>query len=385
MSDIIATDQYITKNSDFESVQPAIDPGNKPTFLIDWELTLKCNLSCSYCSSGPYGGRWNKTKHPPLEECLQTIDFMYEYVDLYMQYKKSWGQAAVLNVYGGESLVHPHIETILNASIEKYKQGNYNWPLTVTTTTNLLIKADLLKRIAPLINEFTVSWHCDSTDKQKNQVRLNIEYLRSINIKQKIVILMHSDNKHWPELFDLIDFCKQNNIDHIVRQLDGDRHSNYNDEQIKWLTGYYSSKQKNKVSSKLDKPLASQGRACCGGRSMCINQEYKNPTYWIPDNNFANWHCSVNWFFVYIKQWNKEIYVNKDCKMSFDNKVAPIGSVDNYKKLIDDTKIMLENNNMPVIQCKQSRCRCGLCAPKALTKNTFRTIMKNHVTENVFN
>jgi len=100
--------------STFESLEPAIDPGNRITFLLDWELTMKCNLDCSYCGTGLYGGHDNSTRHPSLENCLETLDFMFEYVDLYMQTKPQGLRYVVLNVYGGESLHHPDIVEILN-------------------------------------------------------------------------------------------------------------------------------------------------------------------------------------------------------------------------------------------------------------------------------
>ena len=100
------------------SIEPAIDPTARPTFLLDWELTLKCNLDCSYCPTPqkvPLSLAYhdNTADHPPLDECLKTIDFMYEYVDAYMKYKPRWTRAVVMNIYGGESLFHPDIAEIL--------------------------------------------------------------------------------------------------------------------------------------------------------------------------------------------------------------------------------------------------------------------------------
>ena len=385
-SDIIATDA----NSIIKTLEPAIDPGNRPTFLIDWEVTLKCNLDCSYCDVGPYGGHWNSSKHPPLDECMQSIDFMFEYTDLYMQHKKKWGQAAVLNVYGGESFYHPDIVEILSAVREKYLQGKYTWPLTVTTTTNLVAKKSLVKKIAPLIDEFTVSYHCESTAKQKSQVLENIEYLQSTGKRLKVIVLMHSNFDYWPELINLIEHCDKNNIRYIVKQLDGEMNSNYNQEQLQWFQNLYNNRgynsgkdlQQELIAKSFNdndlSPLSGRGRSCCGGRHMCVDENYKQPVNWVPNNNFQNWHCSVNWFFVYIKQWNQEIFVNKDCKMDFTGQVAPIGNVKNYKELISQTRQMLENNQMPVIQCKKEQCVCGLCAPKAQNKDMFIKIMKKH-------
>jgi MoaA/NifB/PqqE/SkfB family radical SAM enzyme len=114
----------------FEVLEPAIDPSNRISFLLDWELTLKCNLDCSYCSSGLYGGHDNSIQHPPKDKCIQALEFMFEYVDLYMQHKPKGLRYVVLNVYGGESLHHPDIVTILQAvrqCYEKYKPCNVNY------------------------------------------------------------------------------------------------------------------------------------------------------------------------------------------------------------------------------------------------------------------
>jgi hypothetical protein len=48
------------------------------------------------------------------------------------------------------------------------------WHLTVTTTTNAIISNKKLKQIIPLIDEFTVSYHTESTEKQKQQFRDNL-------------------------------------------------------------------------------------------------------------------------------------------------------------------------------------------------------------------
>ena len=95
-------------------------PGGRITFLLDWELTLKCNLDCSYCDTGIDGGHDNSTRHPPLDECIKTIDFMFEYVDLYMSVKSRAFKHVVLNVYGGEALHHPDIVEILAKVREKH-------------------------------------------------------------------------------------------------------------------------------------------------------------------------------------------------------------------------------------------------------------------------
>ena len=81
-----------------KSLEPTIDPNNRITFLLDWELTMKCNLDCTYCPTGVYGGHDNSTRHPPLAECLKTIDFMFEYADMYLRTKPQGIRYVILNV-----------------------------------------------------------------------------------------------------------------------------------------------------------------------------------------------------------------------------------------------------------------------------------------------
>ena len=61
--------------TNIKSIGFALDPNNVPSFLLDWEVTRLCNLDCTYCGEA---GHDNSTKHPPLDECLRTIDFMIE-------------------------------------------------------------------------------------------------------------------------------------------------------------------------------------------------------------------------------------------------------------------------------------------------------------------
>lgn len=382
----------------YSSLEPAIDPNARPTFLLDWELTLKCNLDCSYCKDDPHkGGHWTKAQHPPLDECLNTIDFMFEYVDLYMKYKPKWTKAVVLNIYGGESLLHPDIVKILQTVREKYKEYQSQWTLKIACTTNATIGAKTFEKVYNYIDEFTFSYHCESLIKHKKTFKKNALTLKENNKDFKCVILMHGNQKYWPELLDVIEFCKNNDIRYLPRQIDGEISSSYNNEQLNWFKNLYAEKSPQKSrQTQTDNIIASDkwnsqetslsevGRACCGGRNVCINKNLKEPLFYVVDNNFQDWYCSVNWFFLFIKQNSGEIYTNKDCKMNFNAEVAPIGHLAQSQTLIDQTKFNLENSSIPVIQCKKTRCVCGLCAPKALTRIDFDDIMNKHVIHDVF-
>lgn len=372
--------------TDFQCIEPAVDPANRLTFLLDWELTMKCNLDCSYCATGTYGGHDNSTRHPQLDACLDTIDFMYQYVDLYLRRKPKNQRNAILNVYGGESLYHPDILSILEAV--RRKHSSYDWLLTVTTTTNAVVPRPRLEKISKLIDEFTVSYHTEASIKQKSQVRDNLLMLRDTGSRLKCVILMHNRSDLFEDAQKMIEWCQQNNIRYLPRQLDHppeDRRFDYNQAQIQWFDQLYqqrSHRVQPLIRSEYNGQgfdLAAAGRSCCGGRSLCSDQNYRQRSAFVT-NTFPDWYCSVNEFFLFIKQTNGEIFVNKDCKMSFDGNVGPIGNLERAQELLLWTRDNLDDQTLPVIQCKKSRCECGLCAPKAQYRSTFDTIMRKYRT-----
>lgn len=365
------------------TVEPAVDPNNRITFLLDWELTMKCNLDCDYCTTGIYGGHDNSQSHPQVNDCVATIDFALAYADLYMNTKPRGIKSVVLNVYGGEALNHPNIVDILRAVHQRYEPYQDRWQLSVTTTTNAIVSHKKLLEIIPLIDEFTVSYHTGSTDRQKQTFRDNLLTIKSHNKRLKCVVLMHEDPDLFSDAQAQIQWLEQQDIRHLPRQLDTvARHNRtYNSEQVTWFENLYTKKSyRTKISidnSKENTDLTDTGRACCGGRQLCLNQNYRQRVFFT-NNKFPDWFCGVNHFFLYIKQVNGEIYTNKDCKMNFQGEVAPIGNLNRAQELLSWTQQHLANNNMPVIQCKKYQCWCGLCAPKAQQLSDYREIMKKY-------
>lgn len=369
----------------FDVLEPAIDPNNRISFLLDWELTMKCNLDCSYCVNGLYGGHDNSTKHPKLLDCLETIDFMFAYVNLYMSTKPRGIKYVILNVYGGESLHHPDIEQILQQVKNKYQKYKDLWHLTITTTTNAIISSKKLKKLLPLIDEFTVSYHTESTDKQKQQFRDNLLTISRSGKRQKCVVLMHQEEDLFEDAKIMMDWLNANKIKLLPRQLDkhigvsNNKKRTYTPQQVKWFGALYNSKNHNSSTDLLKNDdalvLSDVGRACCGGRQTYQDQNYKQRFFYV-ENQFTDWYCSVNHFFLHIKQINGEVFVNKDCKMNFQGTVGPIGNLSDTKSILQQVESRLINKTMPVIQCKKIQCFCGLCAPKAKNMSTYKSIME---------
>ena len=329
-----------------KSIGFALDPANVPGFLLDWEITKLCNLNCSYCGTGVDGGHDNTTKHPPLEECLQTIDFMYQYVDLYMQYKKPSQRKVILNVYGGESVFHPHIVEILQACREKYTAYKDLWHLTITCTTNGIVGPTQWTKIVELVDEFSVSYHAETLPKQRQQYLDNILYLKKQNKRFKCIVMMHNDPKYFLESVKIAEFCLENGIRYVEKPLDNiEQKWAYSPEQFNRFKTFWISQVSTNQLTLLDESLAkisntndvqsiSSGRACCGGRKMSVNNDLKSSVPFVVQQGFRDWYCSVNWFFLFVQQLTGNIYTNKDCRTSTTGQVEPLGNILEYQKIL---------------------------------------------------
>lgn len=366
----------------FNSLEPVIDPNARMTFLLDWELTLKCNLDCSYCTVGLYGGHDNSTKHPNIKECLPTIDFMYKYVDLYMENRIKGLKHVVLNVYGGESLYHKDIVPILEAAKNKYAPYIDRWKLIISTTTNLTISETKLKKLIPLIDEWTCSFHTESSDKQKERFFKNLLTLKSYNKSIKVIVLMHGSEDKFEEAKNTIQWCQDNNIKYLPRQLDqiNKKNSEYGKKQILWFEKFYNRKLDVELENEEKITLTNTGRSCCGGRLFCKDSNHKEKSRFT-ENSFKGWHCSVNHFFLSVKQVTREVFNNKDCKTNLSNEIGSLGSLDDPKKILDNAKDFIQRKSEAFTICQKSRCFCGLCAPKAVNVNNYKEIFKKYLNE----
>jgi hypothetical protein len=378
------------------SIGFALDPANVPSFLLDWELTKLCNLDCSYCPTGLDGSHDNSTPHPPLEDCLRTIDFMYEYVDEYMKRKKPTQRKVVLNVYGGESLFHPDIVEILRECHSRYEKYQDSWYLTITSTTNGVVGKNRWAEIIPLIDEFTVSYHPENLPKQKQQYLDNVLVLKEQNKRFKCVVMMHNNPEMFADSETVIEFCKQHELRYVAKPLDNhDLKWSYTQEQFAKLKTFWINKvpetQKLSYTKKIEsvgntEKVSSihEGRPCCGGRKLSLNGDLKSNVSFVPRQGFRGWSCSVNWFFLFVRQLDGAVYTNKDCQTSTTGRIEPLGYLADSDQIISTLRTQLETGTMPVIQCVKDICICGFCAPKAEALPDFMELIKRNVVVDVF-
>lgn len=375
-----------------KSIGFALDPSNVPTFLLDWELTRLCNLDCSYCGTdGIFGGHDNTTKHPPLDECLNTIDFMYNYVDMYMQHKKISQRKVVLNVYGGESIFHPNIVEILKTARERYSSYKDKWHLTITCTTNGIIGSNQWSKIVDLIDEFSVSYHAETLPKQKEQYLKNVLFLKEKNKRFKCVIMMHNDPVLFEEAEKIEEFCQQHKIRYVKKPLDNiEEKWSYSPDQFNklktfWIKSVPVRKQEDYKqyldnTEEADKIHSlSQGRPCCGGRKLSLDNDLKSSVTFVNQQGFKDWYCSVNWFFLFVRQSTGDIYTNKDCRTSTTGRVEPLGNLKNYQQVLNTVQAQFDNKAVPIIKCVKEVCICGFCAPKAEKLDDFKLLLDRHI------
>jgi hypothetical protein len=314
----------------------------------------------------------------------------------YMKYKKHTQRKVVLNVYGGESLFHPDIVAILQACRDKHNQYKDKWHLTVSCTTNAIVGERLWEQVVPLVDNFTLTYHSEALTKQKEMFKANALNLKKIQKSFKVVVVMHNSQQHWDDCVESLEFFRDNSIAYTAKPLDNiEPEWAYTPEQYSKFKTFWINKVPTLQQSNYKKTIEivgvsnrvqsiEEGRQCCGGRKLSINGDLKSSVSFVPKQGFRDWSCSVNWFFLFVRQYDGAVYTNKDCRVSTSGVEEPLGNLDNTNAIIDNLRHQLETKTMPIITCVKDVCRCGFCAPKAELRSDFMNLISRHVPDNVF-
>jgi len=135
-------------------------------FQITWDLGRRCNYDCTYC---PVTRHDNFSPHASLDELKSSVNFVYSYIDLYMQYRKE--DRASISFTGGEPTVNPNfipfVKYLKEAYDEKYKG---RWQNALTLTTNGAMSQKMAQAVIDNLSHVTVSYHAESKQKLKDQV-----------------------------------------------------------------------------------------------------------------------------------------------------------------------------------------------------------------------
>jgi hypothetical protein len=359
-----------------QTVEPWPTPATKMGFLFDWLLTLKCNYDCGYCGKGVNGniaGHDNSRPHPDVDMALKMLEQGLRYVDTYMDIKKPNMRSAILNIYGGEAVYHPHIEFLLTKSSELYGQYKDKWALTRQLTTNASCGLEKWKKISEHVEYITFSWHSSGPVKLKMNFEKNLEYTNASGKSYQVLVLMYP--KAWDECLYTITHFKKRGYNVRPKILDGDE-GVYTNKQLNDLAQFFPEFSSEFVEKNKGKKIQREGRSCCGGKQMCIDRDYKSPVKFIERQTFRGWHCSANHFFLMADTDSQQFYTNKDCWVNESTTRGPIANISNMDVYIDKIRNKLSQDNNYFLKCVQKTCKCGMCAPKSISKESLSDVMK---------
>jgi len=371
-------------------------------FQITWDLGRRCNYDCSYCPAHRHD---NFSPHASLDDLKSNTDFLFEYIDTYMQYRNN--KLASISFTGGEPTVNPNfIPFVKYLNDEYYKKYSHKWDANIGLTTNGAMSEKMAEAVIENIQHVTVSYHTESDDKLRQQVKDRIKQFREAEIKypkdfrMNVNVMFHA--QQFDECKELCKWLDTLGCKYVPRVIGEEPDSKatfaheYTPDQLDYIKNYWKYKNaklndEEEVSKVLSaagekkneatKVLGSSiGRPCCGMREMCLSSaggESRKSTF-VNMREFKGWHCSVNWFFLHLEQQTDQVFHHQTCQARFDGTRGPIGKISEGKKIIADLKEKLSMNKMPTIVCPKQTCSCGLCAPKSKFKDSYKDTLQNH-------
>jgi MoaA/NifB/PqqE/SkfB family radical SAM enzyme len=368
-------------------------------FQVTWDTGRRCNYDCSYC---PVHRHDNFSRHATLDELKKNVDFLYEYTDLYMQHRSY--KVANFGFTGGEPTVNPNFIPFAQYLKQQYQEKYADrWEAGFALTTNGAMGEKMGQAVMENFGHATVSYHSESDDKLKQQVKdriLQFHYQGPLNnFTVSVNVMFHAE--YFDECIELCNFLRSHAVDFVPRVIGEEPDSRptfahkYNEEQLQWFKNYWIEKNANKNDEKetADRLRAtgeptnekkklgnSIGRPCCGSRDMLLTSgNVSKRSNFVDFRQFQGWSCSVNWFFLHLEQQTDSVYHHQTCQAKFDGGRGRIGKLSEGDKIIADLKNMLENKQMPVISCPKHTCGCGLCAPKSKFEDKFLQTLNDHI------
>lgn len=360
----------------------AIKYANKGNFSVIWDTGRRCNYDCSYCEATRHN---NYSRHKDLEELKKTFDFIREYANVFNKKRKIAAETHI-NFTGGEPTINPNFWKLLEyiKSLSEYTQ--------LGLTTNGAWNNKYSKLISKYISWVTVSYHAEAHQSLKDQCIKNILTLAENKTIINVNMMLHVD--YWDECVSVYEMLKSKGINCRLRPI-GDGAITINgwfkdtDGSMRRTSHEYTAEQQqwfweqqglpNKANGAAEG--TQMGRACCG--SICLTGKVDN--VWQPikliDTHFKNWHCMVDWFFLYVDQETGEIYHHQTCKALLNNQRGSIGNLSDTATILSTLSDRLNAPTIEHIVCPNQRCGCGMCVPKAQSLDDFIEIKSMFINE----
>jgi MoaA/NifB/PqqE/SkfB family radical SAM enzyme len=345
-------------------------------FQVTWDLGRRCNYDCSYC---PITRHDNVSAHASLEELKSSANFVFEYIDLYMQHRSY--KFASIGFTGGEPTVNPNFIEFTKYFKDLYtKRYSTRYQCSFALTTNGAMSQKIAAQVIENFDHVTVSYHAEADARLKKQVLTRIEqFSGSTECSTSINVMFHAE--HFDECVAVCNQLDVKKIKYVPRVIGEEEDSKpsfahkYSESQLQWMKQYWDIKTTD--TSELGMKI---GRPCCGSRTMCVSGagESKN-TKFVTSREFKGWSCSVNWFFMHIEQQTDSVFHHQTCQARFDQTRGPIGKLSQGSLILEELKTNLKNKTLPTIICTRKTCGCGICAPKSATADRYKNVVSRHI------
>lgn len=355
----------------------AIKHMDEKELTVVWDLGRRCTYDCSYCTPHYH------TKHSPFvskETFHKTADSIVKYADVLNKYRAEPVRTN-LSFTGGEATMTPGFFDMAAELRQKYPDREY---LGLGLTTNGAYSKRNVLKVIDTFCSVTISYHAEATPEQKKLVLDNINTCKEKDFPFKVNLMMHRD--YFEECKDLADYFTQQNIKFVPRIIgdgvateDTETTQVYNEEQLAWFRNFWQRKNQvtNDCGSCSSKTNASIGRPCCRMDNMHLKfGETWQPGFFVPSQNYNQWHCMINWFFLHVNSEFDYFTFHQTCEVNINSKIGRNGKASQMDLFTDKIENYLKTNTMPIVKCPKSHCGCGLCASKALDKNDLAQTIK---------
>ena len=197
MLEVILLKVMLEKLSETTELESVVTTFSEYQVEIEWDLTMRCNYSCSYCVSYNNEG---PTHFQSLDQYKEALEYLKTYLG---------NKIARVDLLGGEPMLYKDWDSLLNII--------YDLNFTPKIITNLSIpKKTLEKKIARLIpkNCIDVSWHPQFVDEK--QLLSKIKLIHESGHLKSVSIL--GDLRYWDKVLSArksVDFLDAAEISYI--------------------------------------------------------------------------------------------------------------------------------------------------------------------------
>jgi sulfatase maturation enzyme AslB (radical SAM superfamily) len=197
----------------------------------------------------------NFSPHASLQELKDSADFVFEYIDIYMEYRDY--KFASIGFTGGEPTVNPNfiefVKYFKNLYKEKYAD---RYRCSFALTSNGAMGKRMAEKVIENFDHITISYHAEANAKLKKQVVDRIEYIYangpSKNCTVSINVMFHA--AYFDECVELCNYFDSKGIKYVPRVIGEEPGSKsnfshqYTEDQLQWMKDYWN-KNTEKVNA----------------------------------------------------------------------------------------------------------------------------------------